>query len=279
VRRRRATESCCSTTRPSLREHHSSPTIQWPFREWAPPPCSRGTITTTGASIARGCPTSSGWAASCPTRSRRSRGGRSGSPEAARRALIGWRGGHERAGDPDGVVLDSFAPLGRDLPAATSLIPASAAGEFSPKGRLRGGSHARVRRLEWTVTGARPDGAKSSKISRIATPNPGAALTSSFLRRRRRGRSRLRWIELAAPPDVVLAHLNGVEMVRATTCASPRGARRCPTRWSIRPRRGRRESGRRRAHRGGPADVASFTAELVGYSATSTRQRAPLGGT
>ena len=176
-RRRRATDSCCSTTRPSLpgsttRRRRSSGRSA----SGARPRCSPDTITTTSASIARACPTSS-WAraASVSTSSPSIVGGSQVRlREAARRAPDrGARRAGERALRDVRTVSCSTAlrcPRRASCPPRRRSSPRALAGSISPEARSgRRLALARVRRLELGHRTPRPRRSTTGSPSRRPT--------------------------------------------------------------------------------------------------------------
>jgi hypothetical protein len=263
-------------------QHHSSPTVQWPFREWGATAVLAGhdhdyeridragmpyVVVGTGGRRLYGFTSLAGGSQV-----------RLGKQHGALLIEVCEGRASARFATSDGVVLDSFAlPAAGDLPVATSLIPASARWKYLAGGSVPGETW-RTHEFDdsgWTVTGSRAAAAPSSQISRIDyTKAPKVPFTSSFLRRRFEvaDPNAFGWIELALPPDdEVVANLNGVEVARAAHLREP-GRSATLSHLLIDPSAlvaGANLVAVELRHRGASEDPAGFEAELVGYSPTS----------
>jgi tartrate-resistant acid phosphatase type 5 len=264
-------------------EHHSSPTLQWPFREWGATAVLAGHDHDYERVDRAGMPYVVVGTGGKRLYDFNSIVGGSQVRVANQHGALLIELRDERASarfvTSEGTVLDSFAlPSVGDLPSATSLIPAGSRWRYLAAGAVPGAdwrSHG-FDDSSWRVTTTiQTEPSPSAKISRIAfTKNRGIPFTSSFLRRRFEvaDRAAFGWVELALPvDDEVVAHLNGAEVVHATHLRKRAGG---ATRFHTLVDPNALVAGTNLVavelrHRGGPPDPARFDAELVGFSATS----------
>lgn len=265
--------------------HHSSPTLQWPFREWGASAVISGHDHDYERIDRAGMPYVVVGVGGKRLYDFKSTVGGSQVRVANRHGALLIEAGDNRATarfvTAEGSVLDSFAlPSFADLPAQTSLVPAGSRWKYLADGAVLGEAWRTLAFNDsaWRVTEAPTETPARSGVSSIAFSKPrDAATTSSFFRREFDvpDPAAFGWIELALPTtDEVVAHLNGREVAhtmravhllesaaratRAHTLVDPGLLVAGPNLLAIELR-----------HRPGAVTPALFDAELRAFSATS----------